>query len=70
MYSHWKKKKKEEEGRNKPHLDSSRGSDPTCLKSLVGVWKVVGDCLEGVWQVSGGCLKGVWMVSMGCPNGM
>ena len=38
--------------RNNLHLDSSRGCDSTCLKFLVGVWKVFGNCLEGVWQVS------------------
>ena len=36
------------EGRNNPHLGSSRGCDSTCLKFLVGVWKVFGNCLEGV----------------------
>ena len=32
----------------KPHIGFSRGSEPTCLKFLVGVWKVFGNCLEGV----------------------
>ena len=43
-----------EQGRKKknPHLGSSRECDSTCLKYLVGVWKVFGNCLEGVWQVS------------------
>ena len=60
----WKK----EEGRkkkNNPHLAFSRRKDPTCLNfadGLVGVWRVLGSCLEGVW-------KGVWRVSMGFPNG-
>ena len=56
----------EEEGRkkkNNPHLGSSRGCDSICLKFLVGVWKVFGNCLAGVLRVSRGCLKHVWMLS-------
>ena len=45
-----RKKKKN----NNPHLGSSRGCDSTCLKFLVGVWKVFANCLEVVWQVSKG----------------
>ena len=47
MFSHWKKKRKN------PHLAFSRRNAPTCLKfadCLVGVWRVLGNCLEGVSQ--------------------
>ena len=65
----------EEEGRkkkkkNNPHLGSSRGCDSICLKFLVGVWRVFGNCLKGVWQVSFGCLEGVLMVSGRCLKGV
>ena len=49
---------RKEEGMN-PHLASTRGNDPLCLKlvdCLVGVWKVV-------WQVSVDFLVGVLCVS-------
>ena len=40
------------EGRRRGRIGSSRGCDSTCLKFLVGVSEVFGNCLEGVWQVS------------------
>ena len=66
MFSRRKDGRKEEEGRRRknPHLASTRGIEPTCLKfgdCFVSVWKVFGNCLEGVWQVFGGCLEGVLM---------
>ena len=45
-------RRKKKEGRNNPHLGSSRGCDSTCLKFLVAVWKVLGNCLERFWQMS------------------
>ena len=82
MFSHGRRRK-EEEGRNNPHLAFSRRKEHTCLNfadCLVGLWRVPRNCLEGVWQVSERCLagvwkmpegylKGVWRVYMGCPNG-
>ena len=61
--------------KNNPHLASSRRNDPTCLKfgdCLLGVWKMLGNCLEGVWcwGVSGGYLEGVLWVSGGCFKGV
>ena len=54
----------EEEGRkNNPHLGSTIGSEATCLKFLVGVWKVYGNCLEGALNVSRKCFEGIWIVS-------
>ena len=63
---------RKEEGMN-PHLASTRGNDPLCLKlvdCLVYVWKVFGKCLEGVWWMSGECRKGVWKVLMVYLNGI
>ena len=58
----WKKK----EGRNNPHLASSRRNAPTRLN--------FGDLscghLEGVWKLSGGCLAGVCWLSEGCLKGL
>ena len=72
----WKKK---EEGRRRRKKEEEEGRinhtwiDPTCFKFddfPVGVWKVLGYCLEGVWQVSGGCLVDVWRVSQWCLEGI
>ena len=54
------------EGRRNPHLASGSWNGLRCQNfgdSLVGVWKVLGNCLEVVGQVSGGCLEGVLRVS-------
>ena len=59
------------EGRNNPHLASSRRNDPTCLNfsdSLVGVLRGFVNYLEGVWRVSVGCLNGVWNLFQGCQE--
>ena len=48
------------EGRNNPHLASSRGNDHICLNE---VWWLSFGCLDGVWKLSELCLEGAWKVS-------
>ena len=52
--------KKDEEGRNNPHLAFTSRKGTTGLYFVAGL-SVSGECLENVWKisvVSGGCLKG------------
>ena len=63
----------EEEGRNNPHLASSRKNDPTCLNfgdCLVDVYLVSGGYLEIVWRMSGRCTVAVRRVSGRCLKGV
>ena len=57
LFSHGRRRtrRRRKEGRNNPHLASSRKNDPTCLNfgdSHVRVYWVFGNCLEDIRKLS------------------